>query len=157
MSESRPIAVDGKDVETSRVGGYVGEFATRVAGRRRKALGDFFGLENFGVNLTYLDPGSESSLLHQHSGQDELVYVLEGEPSLVMASSEIDLKPGMCAGFPKSGEAHHLVNRTSEVVVLLEIGDRLPGDEVNYPEDDIMIDHDEENRFRYVHKDGTPY
>ena len=157
MSESIPIAIDSKDIQTSRKGGYIGPFALRVAGRRRKALGDFFGLENFGVNLTYLEPGSESSLLHTHSRQDELIYVLEGEPSLVMESSEILLKPGMCAGFPKSGEAHHLINRTSEVVVLLEIGDRLPGDEVNYPEDDIMIDHDEENRFRYVHKDGTPY
>ena len=157
MSESKPIAIDSKDVRTSRKGGYIGPFALRVAGRRRKALGDFFGLENFGVNLTYLDPGSESSLLHTHSRQDELIYVLEGEPSLVMASSEICLKPGMCAGFPKSGEAHHLINRTSEVVVLLEIGDRPPGDEVDYPEDDIMIGYDEENRFHYLHKDGSPY
>lgn len=157
MSESIPIAVNSEDVPTSRRGGYIGPFTQRVAGRRRKALGDFFGLGNFGVNLCYLEPGSESSLLHTHSKQDELVYVLEGEPLLVMASSELKLKPGMCAGFPASGEAHHLVNNTSEVVVLLEIGDRPSDDEVTYPEDDIQIVRDKENRFRYAHKDGTPY
>lgn len=157
MSESRPIATTSKDVPTSRVGGYIGPFSQRVAGRRRKALGDFFELKNFGVNLTFLEPGSESSLLHKHSRQDELVYILEGEPVLITETSQIRLKPGMFAGFRSGGEAHHLINRTSEVVVLLEIGDRLPGDEVNYPEDDLMIALDGKNQHRYVHKDGSPY
>jgi 4-oxalocrotonate tautomerase len=35
----------------------------------------------------------------------------------------------MCAGFPAGGLAHHLINRTDQDVVYLEIGDRTLGDE----------------------------
>ena len=57
------------------------------------------------------------------------MYILEGEPILVTDTEEISLSPGMCAGFPAKGIAHHLVNRTANDVVYLEIGDRTPGDE----------------------------
>ena len=62
---------------------YPPEFAARVAGRVKRPLGDLFGLSNFGVNLTRLGPGAASSLHHKHSKQDELIYVLEGRPTLM--------------------------------------------------------------------------
>ena len=65
----------------------------------------------FGVNLTRLSPGGESALLHRHSKQDEFVYVLEGEPTLVTETEEVRLSSGMCAGFPAQGIARHLVKR----------------------------------------------
>jgi uncharacterized cupin superfamily protein len=41
-------------------------------------------------------------------------------------------------------------------VVYLEVGDRSPGDEVSYPDDDLMAQlHD--GRWRFLHKDGQPY
>src|SRR6516164_6551792 len=102
---------------------YPPPFAARVAGRVKRPLGDLFGLKNFGVNLTRLPPGVESALFHRHSKQDELVYILEGHPVLVTDAGETELHPGMCAGFPAGGTAHHLVNRTSEDVAYLEVGD----------------------------------
>lgn len=150
-------AIHTDEIQVGQKGGYIGPFASRVEGRERKALGRAFGLTNYGVNLTRLKPNSESSLLHSHSIQDELVYILEGEPVLVMESEEIQLSPGMCAGFQANGEAHHLVNRTDKDVVFLEIGDRLPGDQVVYPEDDLMLVPGENGRSLYAHKDGTLY
>ena len=101
----------------------------------RTALGNSFGLENFGVNLTYLPPGAISALRHAHSRQDEFVYILAGNPLLRTEEGETMLAPGMCAGFRAgSGNAHHLVNLTGEVVVCLEIGDRAEGDVVSYPD-----------------------
>ena len=129
----------------------------RMAGREKRALGDYFGLANFGVNLTRLAPGGESALKHTHGRQDELVYVLEGEPTLVTESDETALAPGMCAGFPAGGEAHHLINRTDADVVLLEIGDRTPGDEVIYPDDDLRVGLDASGQWGFTHRDGTPY
>ena len=108
---------------------YPEPFASFVAGREKRPLGDLFGLENFGVNLTRLRPGSVSALRHRHSRQDEFVYVLSGEPTLVVDSGAMQLRPGMCAGFPAGGTAHHLINETSEDVVILEIGDRSAGDQ----------------------------
>src|SRR6185436_4007497 len=62
---------------------YPEPFASRVAGREKRALGDAFGLTNFGVNLTRLAPRAVSSLRHAHIRQDELVYILEGRPTLI--------------------------------------------------------------------------
>jgi uncharacterized cupin superfamily protein len=76
------------------------------------------------VNLTNLLPGGESALLHRHSKQDEFVYILQGQPTLITDDGEIALGPYMCAGFPAAGRAHHLVNRTNLEVLFLEIGDR---------------------------------
>ncbi|MBI3507176.1 MAG: cupin domain-containing protein [Proteobacteria bacterium] len=109
-----------------------------MAGRSKRVLGDLFGLKNFGVNMTTLAPGGESALLHRHSKQDEFVFVVSGSPTLVTDRGDVQLHAGMCAGFPAGGCAHQLVNRTTGEVVYLEIGDRLPGDGVEYPVDDLQ-------------------
>jgi uncharacterized cupin superfamily protein len=135
---------------------YPPVLAARVAGRLKRPLGDLFGLGNFGVNLTRVPPGVASALLHGHTRQDEFVYVLEGRPTLVTEAGETELLPGMCAGFPAGGAAHQLVNRTTEDVVYLEVGDRTPGDEVWYPNDDLAV-ASVDGAWRVTHKDGTPY
>src|SRR3954468_22352235 len=107
-----PLALDATSVAPrARSSGYPEPFFSRMSRREKRALGDAFGLRNFGVNLTRLAPGGESSLLHRHSKQDEFIYVVEGEPTLVTDVGETTLKPGMCAGFPAGQRAHQLVNR----------------------------------------------
>jgi len=136
---------------------YPEPFFSRMAKRVKRPLGDLFGLKNFGVNLTRLAPGGESALLHRHSRQDELIYVLEGEPTLITDTEEVELMPGMCAGFPARGIAHQLVNRTDRDVVYLEVGDRTAGDEGSYPCDDLKASLGPDGKWTYTHKDGRPY
>lgn len=136
---------------------YPEPFFTRMAKREKRRLGDHFGLKNFGVNITRLAPGGESALLHRHSRQDEFVYVLEGKPTLVTDIGEIGLSSGMCAGFPAQGIAHHLVNRTDSDVVFLEVGDRSPGDQGDYPCDDLQASLGPDGQWVYSRKDGRPY
>ena len=133
---------------------YPGSFPERVKGRSKVLLGEAFGLTNFGVNLTRLKPGTQSALRHFHTAQDEFIYILEGEAVLVTDAGEMPLKAGMCAGF-KAGirNAHHLINRSGEDLVYLEIGDRSEGDEVFYPDDDLHLPADGP----YTHKSGTPW
>lgn len=160
MSDSKPsapLAIDAASAPLrTKPSNYPEPFLSRMAKREKRPLGDLFGLKNFGVNLTTLNPGGESALLHRHSKQDEMIYILEGEPTLVTDKGEVTLKPGMCAGFPAGGVAHQLVNRTARDVVYLEIGDRTPGDEGTYPNDDIkavLVG----GKWQFTHKDGTPY
>jgi uncharacterized cupin superfamily protein len=136
---------------------YPEPFFSRMAGREKRPLGDLFGLKNFGVNLTRLAPGGESALMHRHSRQDEFIYILQGEPTLVTETGELQLRPGMCAGFPAMGAAHHLVNRTTSDALYLEIGDPTPGDAGAYPNDDLVATLDETGQWRFAHKDGRPY
>lgn len=135
---------------------YPEPFASRVAGRAKRPLGDMFGLQTFGVNHTTLAPGAESALLHVHSKADELIYVLSGHPTLVTDEEEIQLEPGMACGFPAAGWAHQLVNRTDQDVVILEIGDRHPEDSGTYPADDLSVKK-VDGAWVFSRKDGTPY
>ncbi|WP_280637632.1 cupin domain-containing protein [Methylomonas koyamae] len=153
-----PAAVFAAAVEPrAKASTYPQPFAARMAGREKRALGDLFGLTNFGVNLTTLQPGACSALRHAHSQQDEFIYVLQGHPTLVTDAGETPLAPGMCAGFKAgSGDAHHLLNRTEQAVQYLEIGDRSPADSAQYPDDDQQAAWIE-GRWHFTHKDGTPY
>lgn len=137
---------------------YPEPYASRVAGREKRPLGDVFGLSNFGVNLTRLAPGAVSSVRHAHTKQDEFIYVLEGTPTLVTDGGETRLAPGMCAGFKAgTGNAHQLANRSQADVVYLEIGDRTPGDDCDYPDDDLRAALSPAGGWIFTHKDGTPF
>ena len=130
----------------------------KVAGREKRALGEVFGLTNYGVNLTRLAPGAYSALRHAHAKQDEFVYVLEGEVTLITDAGEALLAPGMCAGFKAgSGDAHHLHNRARKDALFLEVGDRTAGDSVVYPDDDVQAVFGPDGKWQYSKKDGTPY
>lgn len=159
MRQSFPVALLAREVAPrTKPSNYPEPFASRMAGREKRALGDAFGLRSFGVNLTRLAPGALSALRHAHTVQDELVYILEGRPTLITDAGETQLEPGMIAGFRGgSGDAHHLQNRTSSDVVYLEVGDRNAGDQGTYPDDDLAAALDEQGKWRFTHKDGRPY
>jgi uncharacterized cupin superfamily protein len=136
---------------------YPEPFRSMFPGREKRPLGDLFGLKNFGVNLTRLEPGAASALRHAHTKQDEFIYIVSGTPSLHTDEGMHRLKPGDCAGFPAgTGNAHRLVNDSSELVVYLEVGDRSAGDEARYPDDDIQAMRVGDG-WKFTHKDGTPY
>jgi uncharacterized cupin superfamily protein len=158
-SHVTPPAVHAADVAPRRKPtNYPEPFASRVAGREKRVLGDLFGLTNFGVNLTRLKPGAISALRHAHSKQDEFIYVLEGHPVLVTDVGETKLVPGMCAGFRAgAGDAHHLVNRSEEDVLYLEVGDRTAGDNAVYPDDDLRLTRGADGKWSYTRKDGSAY
>nr|WP_254658076.1 cupin domain-containing protein [Pleurocapsa sp. PCC 7327] len=102
------MIIDPKDVPERRGSNYPEQFKSLVAGRVKKRLGNVAKLKNFGVNLVKLKPGSRSALRHWHTKQDEFIYILEGEATLVTNAGEQILRSGMAAGFP-AGEAngHH--------------------------------------------------
>jgi uncharacterized cupin superfamily protein len=158
MTDPIPPAVTAAEVPPRpRPTSYPPQLAHLVAGREKRALGDVFGLKAFGVNLTRLAPGSHSAFRHRHTRQEELLYVLEGEPTLVTDAGETPLRPGMCAGFRPGGPAHQLVNRTPRDVLYLEVGDRVAGDSAEYPHDDVKLAKAPDGGWRFTHKDGTPY
>lgn len=159
MTGQKPIAIVAADLPPRvRPSLYPEPFASLMAGREKRALGDAFGLVNFGVNLTRLAPGARSALRHAHAKQDEFVYILSGEATLITDQGETRLGAGMCAGFPAgTGDAHHLLNRTDTDVVYLEIGDRSPGDSVVYPDDDLQARLNEAGQWQFLYRDGSPY
>ena len=150
-------AFDPEEIQVRIGTQYPASLAAPCAERRKRVLGDAVGLSHFGVNMVELPPGSQSSLRHWHSAEDEFVFILDGVATLVTDEGAQQLGPGMAAGFP-AGEAngHHLINNGEQVVRYIEVGDRTEGDEVDYPDDDLLRRmHEGEGRF--VNKQGEPY
>ena len=136
---------------------YPKPFKHLVSGRIRKRLGNGAGLTNFGVNLVKLEPGSWSSIRHWHSHQDEFIYIIEGEITLVTNDGERVLKSGEMAGFPAGiDDGHHLINHSKQTVIYLEIGDRTPGDVVTYPDTDLVARHSQDG-WIFTKKNGDLY
>ncbi|PSB32912.1 cupin domain-containing protein [Chlorogloea sp. CCALA 695] len=136
---------------------YPEEFKPVVAGRVKKRLGNAAGLENFGVNLVELAPGSASALRHWHDKQDEFIYVVSGEITLLTDAGEEIFKVGDCAGFAAGvANGHCLINRSGEKATYLEIGDRTSSDRVTYPDDDLVAQNSPEG-WIFTHNDGKLY
>lgn len=133
--DTAPISIRALDRPVRSGSSYPQELRPVVQGRSKRILGDVFGLDQFGVNLTELLPGAASALRHWHEREDEFIYVLSGRPVLITDAGETQLEPGDCAGF-KAGipNAHHLVNREDEPAVYLEVGTRAAEERCHYPD-----------------------
>jgi len=147
--------IDVASVPERKGSGYPAPFDAPCVDRIRQRLGDAGGLKDFGVNLMHLPPGNWSSQRHWHSHEDEFVYVLAGELTLIEDDGEKILRAGDCAAFPKnSGNGHHMINKSDVVAVYLEVGTRSPDDVITCSDVDMMSPS---SVGQFLHKDGTPY
>lgn len=150
----KPPAFDPLDLPESNATSYPAPYNTDNTKRFNRRLGDHAGLTKYGVVLTRIAPGGQSSHRHAHSAQDEFIWVLDGEVVLHSDAGEQVLRAGMCAGFPAGcGDAHRFLNRSGEDVLLLVVGDRTEGDVVSYPDVDMHLKRSE----GFFRKDGTKY
>jgi len=151
-------ALDPASVEARKGSSYPEPWKSQCGEREKRALGDALGLNDFGVNLVRLPPGALSSQRHWHTHEDEFVYVLEGELTLITDGGKQVLKPGMAAGFPAGkGDGHHLVNKGRNWAVYLEVGSRSLEDEVVYPDIDLALTNARHGKQRFTKKNGEPY
>jgi uncharacterized cupin superfamily protein len=150
------IAVRANDLPARRGSDYPSPHDAPCRERSRRALGDAFGLSQFGANLLELPPGTWSSQRHWHERQEELVYVLEGEVVLVTDEGETTLAPGMTAGFRAgTGNGHHLINRSGRTARVIEVGTRTVEEVAHYPDIGMMV-RDGAGGSDYFTADGRP-
>ena len=157
MTDVKSPALNPGDVPVKTGTRYPDERKGASEDREKRALGNALGLKNFGVNVVHMKPGVESSIRHWHTKQDEFIYILQGELTLITDEGEQTLTAGYAAGF-KAGDAngHCIANRSGEDAFYIEVGDRTPGDEVTYSDVD-MEERLVEGKETFVRKDGTPY
>jgi uncharacterized cupin superfamily protein len=152
----KPVGFDPLSLPESNTTSYPEPYRAENQQRWNRRLGDHAGLMNFGVNITRIVPGGQSSSRHWHSRQDEFIYVLSGEVILETDAGEEVLRAGMCAGFAAdSRDGHRFLNRTNADALLLVVGDRTPDDEVAYPDIDMHGRLGPDGRYRFTRKDGT--
>ncbi len=152
-----PIIHDPMLIPASSGTIYPEPFRSGLDGRLKRKLTDTLGLNQFGVNLTTLEPGARSSHRHWHAIEDECIYVLSGELTLVLDDGEHTLRPSMVVGFPAGDKnGHCLINHGQVVATYLEIGTRSPTDDVDYPDIDMKAEK-RDGKYLFLHKNGEPY
>ncbi|MEO0682587.1 MAG: cupin domain-containing protein, partial [Pseudomonadota bacterium] len=132
--------VDRATAPRSERQAYPGKLVHRTDGCWKTRLGDPLGLTQFGVGEVELAPGSATGLLHYHHGADEMIYVLEGEVTLVEEGGVEDvLRAGDAAGWKAGATVGHTIeNRSDKPARLLEIGARQAEDTAMYVGLDLM-------------------
>jgi len=110
-------------------------------GRSSRGLSEAGGLTQFGTNLVTLAPGAWSSQRHHHSAEDELVYILSGNPTFIDDKGDRILAPGDITAHPMGdGNGHHMINRTDKDVTFLVIGtSNAQNDHARYPDVDLDL------------------
>jgi len=158
MTKPKAPAFDPRDVAESNATSYPEPYRADNQRRYNRRLADHAGLRNFGVNLTRIVPGGQSSHRHAHTRQDEFVYVLEGEVILETNDGAQLLQAGMCVGFPAgTGDAHRFLNRSTADAVFLVVGDRTAGDEISYPDIDMQAKLGPDGKYQFTRKNGVPF
>jgi hypothetical protein len=61
------MKLNPNDIEPRTKSIYPEPFASMMNGRSKRALGNFFGIIKYGVNLTTIKPGGVSALMHKNS------------------------------------------------------------------------------------------
>jgi uncharacterized cupin superfamily protein len=113
------------------------------------------GLTQFGAYVQTLQPGARSSDRHWHEKEDEFLYMLSGEVTVIENDGAHALQPGDVACWPGGmANAHHVVNQSDAPCTYLIVGTRLDRDITRYP-DSGQIQYDEGGTWRICRADGT--
>ena len=104
--------------------------------RRKRVAG-----EHLGASLYELPPGESTFPYHYELGNDELLIVMTGRPTLRSPGGERELQPGDCVLFPSGPEGAHQVTNSSDepVRVLLVSNFALPRAAVQVDSDKLMV------------------
>jgi uncharacterized cupin superfamily protein len=130
--ETRKLLLKAADID-----GMAGErkvhFLNPNAVRINKSLGDAVGLSQIGVHIISVEPGKASTEYHKHLYEEECVLVLSGRGTVTIEGDRYAFGKGDFVGFPRNTAAHAIVNDGDETLVCLVVGQRLPQDVSDYP------------------------
>ena len=147
--------VDLSQIEQTNRTQYPEPYASDVAGRFYRRIGQSAGLRDIGVSHVVLEPGAWSGQRHWHSGIDEFVVMLDGEAVLIEEEGETIIRAGDCAVFPKDApNGHHLVNRGDRPCTFIAVDGRYGEGDCHYPDIDL---HYDAAAGRMTRKDGSAF
>jgi uncharacterized cupin superfamily protein len=103
-------------------------------GEKLMHLGQRLGGELIGATMFEVEPGWRS-LYHVHHGNEELVLVVDGNPTVRTQEGQRELKPGDAALFKRGHEgAHSISNRSDKPARFVVFSSMVDPDVVELPE-----------------------
>ena len=132
--------IERSQVETYSRSVYPGKLRERTSGYEKLKLSDAGDLTQFGFGEVTLQPGGASGIYHWHAKEDELIYVLEGELTVIEGDQTYTLGPRECATFKAGVEVGHTIeNRSGQPATFLELGTRDETERCIYPGYDMRF------------------
>lgn len=102
---------------------------------RRKRLAAEAGSELLGCTLVELEPGRRSWPYHFHHGNEEAIYVLDGDGDIRLAGRKIPISKGTYIALPRGESgAHQVHNTSSETLRFLIVSTMRHPDIISYPD-----------------------
>jgi uncharacterized cupin superfamily protein len=112
------------------------------------------GLSHYGAYVETLQPGAGASDEHWHEKEDEFLYVVAGEVTVIEDGVESVLHPGDAACWPAGKPvAHAVVNRSAAPCTYLIVGTRVTHDACHYSDGRVL--YTEGEQWRIEGPDGT--
>jgi len=124
--------VKAKAIETMAEARREHRFNPRAV-RNSKSLGDLTGMNQMGIHLVRIEPGSESTEFHTHLCDEEFVYILEGRGMAEIGDERIEVGAGDFMGFTARSLPHTMTNPFEQDLVYLMGGTRKTYDITDYP------------------------
>jgi uncharacterized cupin superfamily protein len=126
---------------------------------RRAPLGPALGAEMLGATVYELDPGEGTAPYHYHSGREEWLLILTGEPTVRHPDGEDQLAAGDVVCFPDGASgAHRVLNRGSEQARLLLLSTMTLPVTAHYPDSGkILIREADGASHIFRHTDAVDY
>ena len=91
------------------------------------------GLKRAHLNLGRIPPGKESFIPHSHAIQEEFIFILEGEGTVLIGDTRYAVGPGDYVGFAIDGVTHHLINTGTRDLVYLMGGEHTDIEVARFP------------------------
>ncbi|MDT1061500.1 cupin domain-containing protein [Paracoccus sp. CPCC 101403] len=149
------MAILRKDsvTETHAVSTYPAPYYLGSGNLSYRPISEAGGLDQFGAALETLHPGGQSSQMHWEEHEDEFLYMLSGELTVIEDGIPTVIGPGdACCWKAGAPVAHCLRNHTDQPATYLIVGSRRPENICHYPGLDLLA-----TPAGYTHLDGTPY
>jgi len=103
-------------------------------------IGDALGSEKIYVNIDFVKPGGKSTMYHSHSRQEEFFLIMSGNGLLRINEEEIPVKTGDVISKPAGKNiAHQFINNSSEILQILDVGNRDKDDVAIYPDENKIF------------------
>ena len=108
----------------------------------RASIGSRIGAQQLGYNLTVLPPGKAQCPFHNHHGEEEMFFILEGEGELRFGAERYRIRRHDVIACPAGGPevAHQIINTGSVPLRYLALSNRVGIETCEYPDSNkIMI------------------
>ncbi|WP_238903199.1 cupin domain-containing protein [Clostridium sp. YIM B02506] len=103
-------------------------------------IGDALGSEKIYVNIDFVKPGGKSTIYHSHSRQEEFFLIMSGSALLRINEEKIPVKTGDVISKPAGKNiAHQFINNSSEILQILDVGNRDKDDVAIYPDENKIF------------------